>query len=123
MSAALQLPPLCVLGPVRRSPQSKALAVLPGEPRPVKVRLRAQRPGEIADPDDRSPILEFRPRGSRHPFCVTLQRLYRAHLESGEVRQALLLVTKAARHAEDAGQLWFGHDWQPEPGPHPSKEP
>ncbi len=114
MSAALQLPALSVVTAGRRSPHSKTLAVLKGETRPVKVRLRPQRPGEIGDRDDQSPILEFRPRGSRHPFCVTLQRLWRAHQESGEVRQALHLVSQAAKNAEDAGQLWFGHEWTPE---------
>lgn len=112
MTAALQMVPLRMLNSVRRPTQTKSLAVLQGEARPIKVRLRLQRQGEISDTGDRSPVLEFRPRGSRHPFCVTLQRLWRAHLESGEVRQALLLVTKVAQQAEDAGQLWFGHDWQ-----------
>lgn len=115
MNAALQVPPLIVLGAVRRSPRSRTLAVLPGEPRPIKVRLLlgggGGQPGT-----DRSPVLEFRPRGSRHPFCVSLERLWQAHLEGGEVRQALQLVQKAARQAEDAGQLWFGHGWQPEDG-------
>lgn len=125
MNTVLQTPPLRVLGAMRRPVQSRTLAVLPGDHRPIRVRLLLSGggPGGSGDEADRSPVLEFRPRGSRHPFCVSLQRLWRAHLESGEVRQALQLVHQAARQAEDAGQLWFGGDWQPAlPAPATSPE-